>query len=85
MASPRVSRAVARRAFTPDVRLTLVEDDLDEIDAGVSGLRTELHDSIEDLRKEVAATRQVLTGILVAIVVASIMLAINLAVTKVGG
>lgn len=77
-------RAVARSRFDEAVRLTLIEDDLDEVDEVMVALRQEFHEDVVSLRSEIAATRQVLTGILVALVVASIMLAINLAVTKIG-
>lgn len=78
-------RAVARSRFEADVRLTLVEDDLDELDTGMDALRSEFRSDLKALREEIAATRQVLTGILIAIVVASVMLAINLAIAKIGG
>lgn len=84
MAGRPTPRAVSRRSFDTGVRLTLAEDDLDEGELSVAAVREEFQKSVEDLRREIAATRQVLTGILVALVVASIMLAINLAVSKVG-
>ncbi|RTL08434.1 MAG: hypothetical protein EKK62_07700 [Acidimicrobiia bacterium] len=66
-----MSRAEERKGFDTDVRVRLLESDLDDNET-----------AIDALRKEIAATRQVLTGILVAVTVASIMLAINLVVAR---
>lgn len=64
------SRSAMRAGFTWEQRVQLAEGDLDEIDSATEGLR-----------KELAATRQVLTGILIAVTTASILLALNLVVS----
>lgn len=66
-----MSRSEQRKAFDVAVRVQLIEAELDEYDG-----------ALDKLRSEIAATRQVLTGILIAVTVASVMLAINLVVAQ---
>jgi hypothetical protein len=68
------SRSSERATFTHEVRVQLLEGDMDEHENEMGGLRREL-----------AATRQVLTGILIALTTASLMLAINLVMNVLGG
>ena len=75
-----MGRTADRSEFPDPVRLRLLEGDADECDTAVDKLRADLTKSAADLRSDMAALRQVLTGILVAVTVASIMLAINLVV-----
>lgn len=76
------ARAVQRRGFPPEVRLTMVEDDLDQVDVGLEALRKECREQAERMLAEARSSRQVLTGILVAITTACIMLAINVTVIR---
>ena len=66
-----MSRTEQRSSFDLGVRVQLIEAELDENDG-----------HLDRLRSEIAATRQVLTGILIAVTVASVMLAINLVVAR---
>lgn len=76
------ARAVQRRGFPPEVRLTMVEDDLDQVDVGLEALRKECREQAEKMLAESRSSRQLLTGILVAITTACIMLAINVTVIR---
>jgi hypothetical protein len=64
-----MGRTADRAGYDHQVRLSLVEKDIDQVEEGMSGLRA-----------EIAATRQVLIGILIAVTTASILLAVNLVV-----
>lgn len=75
-----MGRTADRAEFPDPMRIRLLEKDADECDASVGRLRADLNDKAADLRNDMAALRQVLTGLLVAVTVASIMLAINLVV-----
>lgn len=77
-----MGRTQERSGFVPEVRIALLEKDADECDTSVDLLRADLNTSAADLRADMAALRQVLTGILVAVTVASIMLALNLVVSR---
>jgi len=61
-------RAVARKGFTQGVRLTLVEDDLDQFDS-----------SLADMANELKAIKNVLIGLLISVTTAAVVLALNLA------
>ena len=76
------ARAVQRREFPPEVRLTMVEDDLDRVDTGLEALRIECREQAERVLAEARSSRQVLTGILVAVATACIMLAVNVTVIR---
>lgn len=60
------TRREARASFADDVRIDLIEDDLDKHDS-----------SFEQFRIEQRKTNQILISILVALVSASILLALN--------
>ena len=77
-----MGRTADRAEFPDQVRIRLLEGDADECDTSVDKLRADFNASAADLRSDMAALRQVLTGILVAVTVASIMLALNLVVSR---
>lgn len=66
-----MSRSQERASFSTEVRVQLLEGDVDDV-AAVQA----------DFKADLKAIRQIATGILTALVVASIMLAINLAVVS---
>lgn len=80
MSAARSSRTVSRSTFDPSTRISLLEGDADELEGELGATKSSFAEEIDKLRGEIAATRQVLTGILIAVTVASIMLAINLVV-----
>lgn len=64
-------RTQARYGFEIPVRVTLVENDLDEVD--------KQHDRLSD---EIASVKKVLVGILVSLTTSAVLLAINLVVSR---
>ena len=77
-----MGRTADRGDLDLPVRIRMLEGDADAIEAGIAKLTEEIHEAREDARKEVAALRQVLIGILVAVTTASILLALNLVVPR---
>ena len=68
-----MGRTEDRAGFSDDVRLRLVEHDLDRID-----------DRIDRLVAEIAGLRRVLTGILITLATGTVMLAVNVIVLRAG-
>lgn len=60
-------RAQRRRGYDDHTRITLLEDDLDDTDAG-----------LENLRDEVRAQTRILMGVLVAVATGAVIGAINI-------
>jgi len=75
-----VSRSTERAVFTTEQRVVLLEQDASEAEAAVDQLRSELIQVAKDLRAEIAAVKQILTGMLVALATSALLLAANLLV-----
>ena len=65
------SRTEQRKMFDPPVRLSLLEQDLDNVE-----------NWRDSMKEEMRALQSILTKILIALVVASVMLAINVVVLR---
>lgn len=77
-----MSRSTERAVFTTEQRVVLLEQDASEAEAAVDQLRSELIQVAKDLRAEIAAVKQILTGMLVALATSALLLAANLLVGR---
>jgi hypothetical protein len=79
-----VGRTDDRQSFGDDVRLRLVEHDLDRADERFEAIASEIARTAEHLAVEIAGLRKVLTGLLIAFTTGSVMLALNVIVLRSG-
>lgn len=68
---PRVARAVQRKSFTPQVRLRLVEDDIDRVEDN--------HDELENnVTRALRNMNRLLISLLTSMCVAALMLVLDI-------
>lgn len=79
-----MSRTEDRQGFDDQVRLRLVEHDLDEADERFEAIAKEIARIAEHLAVEIASLRKVLTGLLIAFTTGAVMLALNVIVLRSG-
>lgn len=79
-----VGRNEDRQGFADDVRLRLIEHDLDRADERFETIAAEISRTAEHLAIEIANLRKVLTGLLIAFTSGSVMLALNVIVLRSG-
>lgn len=74
---PPTPRAVRRKAYEVPSRLDAIDDDLDELEETLAGMRADLAAHTKDQREQLSKILWTLVSILVAVVTACIMLVVT--------